>query len=119
MIKKKFSSLLIFSLLSLFLIVVAVTARVKIYLPKNSGEWKEYKNYDCNYQLSYPANWIIKVSQYKNPCETNKEAKCIARQSVWVYNKKPDILWEVKKWLFHKPPGDIDPPDITTFHLGC
>lgn len=84
-----------------------------------SGEWKEYKNDDCNYQLSYPASWLIKASQYKNPCEINREAKCIASQSVWIRNKNPDTLFKLKKWLFHEPPGDIGPQDQSTFRLIC
>ncbi|MFH1967280.1 MAG: hypothetical protein ABIJ03_02115 [Patescibacteria group bacterium] len=119
MVKRNFSFLSLFSILTLLLIVLAIIVRVKAYAQKNSGEWKEYKNYDCSYQLSYPASWLIKASQYKNPCETNKEAKCIASQSVWIRNKNPSWLFIWRKRLLNRPPGDIGPPDITTFYLSC
>lgn len=119
MVKKNFSFLFLFSILTLFLITVAIIVRAKTYAPKNSGEWKEYKNYDCSYQLSYPANWLIKARQYKNPCETNKEAKCIASQSVWIKNKNPSQIFLLRKRFFNDPPGDIGPQDQNVFYLMC
>ncbi|MFH1979214.1 MAG: hypothetical protein ABII97_02435 [Patescibacteria group bacterium] len=119
MVKKNFSFLFLFSILTLLLIVFAIFVRVKTYAPKNSEEWKEYKNIDCSYQLSYPASWLIKAKQYKNPCETNKEAKCIASQSVYITNKKPSWLFIWRKRLFNRPPGDIGPTDVTSFYFLC
>lgn len=119
MVNKNFLFLFLFSILTLFLIVVAIIVRIKTYTPQISEEWKEYKNYDCNYQLNYPASWLIKTSQYKNPCETNKEATCIANQSVWIRNKNPSQIFLLRKRFFNDPPGDIGPQDQSIFYLMC
>jgi len=87
--------------------------------PVGVVEWEEYSNSDCSYQFNYPSNWIMRDTQYKNPCETRRDAKCIASQSVYIRNKKPSKLFIWKKRLFHEPPGDIGPQDQTTFSFSC
>jgi hypothetical protein len=104
----------------LTLLLIAVFAiGIKRHIPEKITTWKEYKNSDCSYQLNYPDSWFIEASQYRNPCEVYKDVKCIASQSVYLTNKRPSRLFIWKKRLFNSPPGDIGPPDVTTFYLDC
>jgi hypothetical protein len=104
----------------LTLLLIAVFAiGIKRHIPEKIATWKEYKNSGCSYQLDYPDSWLIEASQYRNPCEVYKDIKCVASQSVYITNKRPSQLFIWKKRLFNSPPGDIGPPDVTTFSLNC
>lgn len=110
-----------YKLISIFIVILILVGVIitKQRLNNSVTDWKKYQNTDCGYEIIYPSSWIIRATQYKDPCEMYTDAKCVVSSNLYIKNRSPDIFFKIKKMLFNKPPGDIPPKNQTSFTIGC